>query len=108
MDKFSKVTGLVASLDRGVSILLSRRTFGCGSSGQLAPWALRQDGFHVIAAAGFCRNFKGNYYKKGLLRATARRRWDSVIVRPERNLMPFNQHLTMRGKSPVLCFIFAL
>lgn len=70
MDKFSKVTGLVASLDRGVSILLSPRTFGCGSSGQLAPGALRQDGVHVSAAAGFAEIFKGNCYKKGLLRAT--------------------------------------
>jgi len=52
---------------RGASILLSRRNFGCGSSREHAPWALMQDGFRVIVAAGFAEIFKGNCYKNGLL-----------------------------------------
>jgi 3-isopropylmalate/(R)-2-methylmalate dehydratase small subunit len=49
------------------SILLTRRNFGCGSSREHAPWALRQAGFRVLIAPSFADIFRNNCYKIGLL-----------------------------------------
>ncbi len=52
---------------QGVSILLARRNFGCGSSREHAPWALQQYGFRAILAPSFADIFFTNCYKNGLL-----------------------------------------
>lgn len=51
----------------GASILVAGNNFGCGSSREHAPWALRDYGFKVIIAPGFADIFYNNCQKNGLL-----------------------------------------
>ena len=52
---------------KGVSILLARKNFGCGSSREHAPWALDQYGFRTVIAPSFADIFFNNCFKNGLL-----------------------------------------
>lgn len=49
------------------SILLTRHNFGCGSSREHAPWALRDFGFRALIAPSFADIFFGNCFKNGIL-----------------------------------------
>lgn len=51
----------------GVSILLARANFGCGSSREHAVWALRDYGFRALVASGFADIFYNNCVKNGIL-----------------------------------------
>ena len=51
----------------GVSILLARENFGCGSSREHAPWALEDYGFRAIIAPSFADIFYNNCFKNGIL-----------------------------------------
>ena len=51
----------------GSSILLTRNNFGCGSSREHAPWALKDFGFRAIIASSFADIFYNNCFKNGLL-----------------------------------------
>ena len=48
-------------------ILLARRNFGCGSSREHAPWALRDFGFRAVIAPSFGDIFFNNSFKNGFL-----------------------------------------
>ena len=52
---------------QGASILLTRKNFGCGSSREHAPWALKDYGFKVILAPSFADIFFNNCFKNGIL-----------------------------------------
>ncbi len=52
---------------RGAQILLARRNFGCGSSREHAPWALRDYGFRALIAPSYADIFYNNCCKNGLL-----------------------------------------
>ena len=52
---------------QGVSVLLGRENFGCGSSREHAPWAMLDYGFRVIIAPSFADIFFSNSVKNGLL-----------------------------------------
>lgn len=52
---------------QGASILLTRANFGCGSSREHAPWALKDFGFRAIIAPSFADIFYNNCFKNGLL-----------------------------------------
>ena len=52
---------------RGAEILLARKTFGCGSSREHAPWALLQYGFRCVIAPSFADIFYSNSLKNGLV-----------------------------------------
>lgn len=52
---------------QGASILLARRNFGCGSSREHAPWALKDCGFRVLIAPSFAEIFYNNCTKNGIL-----------------------------------------
>jgi 3-isopropylmalate/(R)-2-methylmalate dehydratase small subunit len=52
---------------QGVSILLARENFGCGSSREHAPWALADYGFRVIIAPSFADIFYNNCFQNGIL-----------------------------------------
>jgi 3-isopropylmalate/(R)-2-methylmalate dehydratase small subunit len=54
----------------GASVLLTGANFGCGSSREHAPWALRDFGFKAIIAPSFADIFLANCYKTGLLAVT--------------------------------------
>jgi 3-isopropylmalate/(R)-2-methylmalate dehydratase small subunit len=53
--------------NKGATILLARRNFGCGSSREHAPWALEDYGFRAILAPSFADIFYNNCFKNGLL-----------------------------------------
>ena len=52
---------------QGVTALLGRENFGCGSSREHAPWALLQYGFQTVIAPSFADIFYNNSLKNGLL-----------------------------------------
>jgi 3-isopropylmalate/(R)-2-methylmalate dehydratase small subunit len=51
----------------GASVLITGANFGCGSSREHAPWALRDAGYRAIVASSFADIFRANCYKTGLL-----------------------------------------
>ncbi len=54
----------------GSLVLVTGANFGCGSSREHAPWALRDFGFKAIIAPSFADIFLANCYKTGLLAVT--------------------------------------
>lgn len=52
---------------QGVSVMLARENFGCGSSREHAPWALEDYGIRAIIAPSFADIFYNNCFKNGLL-----------------------------------------
>ena len=54
----------------GASILVTGANFGCGSSREHAPWAIRDAGFRAIVAPSFADIFMANCFKSGLLAVT--------------------------------------
>ncbi len=48
-------------------ILISGNNFGCGSSREHAPWAIKDFGIKVIIANSFADIFYGNCFKNGIL-----------------------------------------
>ena len=52
---------------KGASVLVTGANFGCGSSREHAPWALRDFGFKAIIAPSFADIFLANCFKTGLL-----------------------------------------
>ena len=55
---------------KGVSILLARANFGCGSSREHAPWAIADYGFRVVIAPSYADIFYNNCFKNGILPVT--------------------------------------
>ncbi|SDM87853.1 3-isopropylmalate/(R)-2-methylmalate dehydratase small subunit [Fictibacillus solisalsi] len=51
----------------GAEILLAGDNFGCGSSREHAPWALKDYGFKVIIAPDYADIFYNNSLKNGIL-----------------------------------------
>ncbi len=54
---------------RGARVLVGGDNFGCGSSREMAPWALIGFGFRCIVSSGFADIFFNNSIKNGLLPA---------------------------------------
>jgi 3-isopropylmalate/(R)-2-methylmalate dehydratase small subunit len=54
----------------GASVMVAGANFGCGSSREHAPWAIRDAGFRAIVAPTYADIFKANCYKTGLLAVT--------------------------------------
>ncbi|HEX4943896.1 MAG TPA: 3-isopropylmalate dehydratase small subunit, partial [Usitatibacteraceae bacterium] len=52
---------------RAAPILIAGENFGCGSSREMAVWALRQFGIRVIVAPSFGTIFRGNCWRNGVL-----------------------------------------
>ncbi len=52
---------------QGVSILVSRINFGCGSSREHAVWALEDFGIRAVIAPSFAEIFFNNCFKNGVL-----------------------------------------
>lgn len=51
----------------GRAVLLTGDNFGCGSSREHAPWALRAWGIRAVISSGFADIFRNNALKNGLL-----------------------------------------
>lgn len=52
---------------RDASVLVTRDNFGCGSSREHAPWALKEMGYLVVIAPSFADIFYGNAINNGML-----------------------------------------
>ena len=52
---------------KGASILVAGDNFGCGSSREHAPWAIRDYGFSVVISTSFADIFFSNCFKNGIL-----------------------------------------
>jgi 3-isopropylmalate/(R)-2-methylmalate dehydratase small subunit len=55
---------------RGASVLVTGENFGCGSSREHAPWAIKDAGYHAIISPTFADIFRANAYKTGILAVT--------------------------------------
>src|SRR5256886_6150103 len=62
---------------QGVTILLTEDNFGCGSSREMAPWAIRDYGFRCLIAPSFADIFYNNCFNNSILPVTL----DEAIVR---------------------------
>lgn len=51
----------------GASILMTGGNFGCGSSREHAPWALKAAGFRAVISTSFADIFRNNALKNALL-----------------------------------------
>jgi 3-isopropylmalate/(R)-2-methylmalate dehydratase small subunit len=54
----------------GAEVLITGHNFGCGSSREHAPWALRGYGFKAVISTYFADIFRNNALKNGLLPVT--------------------------------------
>ncbi len=52
---------------QAANVLLAGDNFGCGSSREHAPWALKQYGFKAVISTSFADIFRGNSLKNSLL-----------------------------------------
>jgi 3-isopropylmalate/(R)-2-methylmalate dehydratase small subunit len=52
---------------REAQVLVAGDNFGCGSSREHAPWALRDFGFRAVVSTSFASIFRNNALKNGLL-----------------------------------------
>jgi len=55
---------------QGASILLAGDNFGCGSSREHAPWAIREYGFRCVIAPSFADIFYNNCFNNSILPVT--------------------------------------
>lgn len=55
---------------QGVSILVVGDNFGCGSSREHAPWAIREYGFRCLIGPSFADIFYNNCFNNGILPLT--------------------------------------
>jgi 3-isopropylmalate/(R)-2-methylmalate dehydratase small subunit len=65
----------------GAEILATGRNFGCGSSREHAPWALREMGFRVIIASSYADIFYNNCIQNGMLLVTLPEEQVQEIIR---------------------------
>ncbi|MCM2681279.1 3-isopropylmalate dehydratase small subunit [Echinimonas agarilytica] len=52
---------------QNASVLVTRENFGCGSSREHAPWALKEMGYTVVLASSFADIFYGNAINNTML-----------------------------------------
>jgi 3-isopropylmalate/(R)-2-methylmalate dehydratase small subunit len=53
----------------GKGAIVTRGTFGCGSSREHAPWVLEVNGINIVIAESFARIFRQNMYNCGMIAA---------------------------------------
>jgi 3-isopropylmalate/(R)-2-methylmalate dehydratase small subunit len=55
---------------KGATVLVTGANFGCGSSREHAPWAIKDAGYHAVISPSFADIFRANAYKTGILAVT--------------------------------------
>ena len=91
---------------RGAEVLLAGDNFGCGSSREHAPWALRDWGFRAVIARSFGDIFRNNSLKNGLLpiqveRATHERLRSAIAHPPGRVVLDISCRRFRPAMSPL-------
>lgn len=93
---------------KGASILLTRENFGCGSSREHAPWALKQYGFQVIIAPSFADIFYNNCINNQIVPAKVSEQLvDKLFILCQtKDLVEIqvdlkNQQLLIAGENPI-------
>jgi 3-isopropylmalate/(R)-2-methylmalate dehydratase small subunit len=76
---------------QGATILLAGDNFGCGSSREHAPWAIRDYGFRCIIAPSFADIFYNNCFNNSILPVTL----DEATVRELFNEVEANEGYTL-------------
>lgn len=76
----------------GGQVLVARHNFGCGSSREHAPWALRDYGFRAVLAVSFADIFKNNALKNGVLPIAL----DEAVIETVLNAVPKNPALSIK------------
>ena len=64
----------------GASILVAGENFGCGSSREMAVWALWDLGIRVVVAPSFGDIFRANCFQNGLLPVTLSRAANAALM----------------------------
>lgn len=92
----------------GAEILVAGHNFGCGSSREHAPWALRGYGFRAVVSTRFADIFHSNSLKNGLLPVTVTSdvherlvNWPSNGKRPVLKLDVASETLTLPDGTEV-------
>ncbi len=62
LDGFDPVSDI-----KGISVVVTRDNFGCGSSREHAPWAFEVNGIHMVIGSGFARIFRQNMFNCGMM-----------------------------------------
>jgi 3-isopropylmalate dehydratase small subunit len=62
-----EIPDFILNKKRDASILLAMENFGCGSSREHAPWALKDFGIRAVIAPSFADIFYSNSFKNGML-----------------------------------------
>ena len=81
----------------GVSILLTGKNFGCGSSREHAVWAIAEYGIRVIIAESFGSIFRNNCARNGILAVVAEK---SVIKTYSDSITPDPQSIRIAIDLP--------
>ena len=79
----------------GAGVLVAGHNFGCGSSREHAPWALRGFGFQAVISTYFADIFRNNALKNGLL---------PIMVDPP----TLEQLISMCAEEPETCVVVDL
>ena len=66
---------------RGAQILVALDNFGCGSSREHAPWALKEYGFRSIIAPSFADIFFNNCFQNGILPVVLKKNEVDILFR---------------------------
>ncbi|NVK23887.1 MAG: 3-isopropylmalate dehydratase small subunit [Gammaproteobacteria bacterium] len=93
---------------QGASVLLTRENFGCGSSREHAPWALKQYGFEVVIAPSFADIFYNNCINNQIVPAKVSEQLiDQLfnlcqsVVQIQLSVDLKNQQLLVEGQEPI-------
>jgi 3-isopropylmalate/(R)-2-methylmalate dehydratase small subunit len=80
-EKGDKLKDFILNQEEYIStqILLAGNNFGCGSSREHAPWAIKDFGLSVIIANSFADIFYGNCFKNGILPITLQKEETDAI-----------------------------
>ena len=52
---------------KGISVIITKENFGCGSSREHAPWALEVNDINLVIAPNFARIFRQNMFNCGMM-----------------------------------------
>ena len=83
----------------GGSILVAGENFGCGSSREHAPWALRDFGIKVVIAPSFADIFYNNCCKNGVLPIQLASRTVATIIEEVEAIEGYEMKVDLEGKT---------